>query len=107
MCCVAADDNPTTPTSSRPNSDIAITSTATATSTSTVTATTTTTTTTATTTTTTASTTDNKPSAGSPKLSPSTQLNGNAKPPSSPGSPNNNKHVEELYDIPVGKYGGQ
>ncbi|PNF18168.1 hypothetical protein B7P43_G01816 [Cryptotermes secundus] len=40
---------------------------------------------------------------GSPKLSspPGAQINGNVKPPS-PGSPNNNKHVEELYDIPVG-----
>ncbi|XP_023722521.1 myc box-dependent-interacting protein 1 isoform X3 [Cryptotermes secundus] len=41
---------------------------------------------------------------GSPKLSspPGAQINGNVKPPS-PGSPNNNKHVEELYDIPVGE----
>ncbi|XP_069687062.1 myc box-dependent-interacting protein 1 isoform X3 [Periplaneta americana] len=89
---VAADDNPATPTTPQPNSDNAITPT-----------TPSTTTTTTITTTTTTSTTDNKPSAGSPKLSSPTgaQLNGNAKPPS-PGSPNNNKHVEELYDIPVG-----
>ncbi|XP_021937612.1 myc box-dependent-interacting protein 1 isoform X3 [Zootermopsis nevadensis] len=41
--------------------------------------------------------------AGSPKLSPSpgAQINGNAKPPS-PGSPNNSKHIEEMYDIPIG-----
>ncbi|XP_067012112.2 myc box-dependent-interacting protein 1 isoform X1 [Anabrus simplex] len=37
----------------------------------------------------------------SPVLSPPAQVNGNDKPPS-PGSPNNNKKVEELYDIPVG-----
>jgi len=79
---VAADDNPTPPTTPQLNSDLAITSTTTSTTTTT---------------------TDNKPSAGSPKLSssPGTQINGNAKLPS-PGSPNNNKHVEELYDIPVG-----
>nr|CAD7193603.1 unnamed protein product [Timema douglasi] len=41
------------------------------------------------------------PTPSSPKHSPlPTQVNGNAK-PASPGSPNNNKHVEELYDIPV------
>lgn len=86
VLCVAADDNPTTPTTSQPNSDLAITSTTTSTTTTT---------------------TDNKPSAGSPKLSspPGAQINGNVKPPS-PGSPNNNKHVEELYDIPVGEYAG-
>jgi hypothetical protein len=86
VLCVAADDNPTTPTTTQPNSDLAITSTTTSTTTTT---------------------TDNKPSAGSPKLSspPGTQINGNVKPPS-PGSPNNNKHVEELYDIPVGEYAG-
>lgn len=79
---VAADDNPTPPTTPQLNSDLEITSTTTSTTTTT---------------------TDNKPSAGSPKLSspPGTQINGNAKLPS-PGSPNNNKHVEELYDIPVG-----
>jgi hypothetical protein len=86
VLCVAADDNPTTPTTTQPNSDLAITFTTTSTTTTT---------------------TDNKPSAGSPKLSspPGTQINGNVKPPS-PGSPNNNKHVEELYDIPVGEYAG-
>ncbi|XP_021937611.1 amphiphysin isoform X2 [Zootermopsis nevadensis] len=79
---IAADDNPTTPTTPQPNSDLAITSTTTSTTTTT---------------------TDNKPSAGSPKLSPSpgAQINGNAKPPS-PGSPNNSKHIEEMYDIPIG-----
>jgi len=96
VLCVAADDNPTPPTTPQLNSDLAITST-----------TTSTTTTSTTTTSTTTTTTDNKPSAGSPKLSspPGTQINGNAKLPS-PGSPNNNKHVEELYDIPVGEYAG-
>lgn len=86
VLCVAADDNPTPPTTPQLNSDLEITSTTTSTTTTT---------------------TDNKPSAGSPKLSspPGTQINGNAKLPS-PGSPNNNKHVEELYDIPVGEYAG-
>ncbi|KAJ8870582.1 hypothetical protein PR048_029605 [Dryococelus australis] len=35
-----------------------------------------------------------------PKHPPPSQVNGNAK-PAPVGSPNNNKHVEELYDIPV------
>ncbi|XP_063218203.1 myc box-dependent-interacting protein 1 isoform X2 [Bacillus rossius redtenbacheri] len=43
---------------------------------------------------------DLEPPAPAPADSPP-QVNGNAK-PGPGGSPNNNKHVEELYDIPVG-----